>query len=80
MRFDISYLGNNNVVWGKNHRTGPAIKLLGTDGVCVCIYIYIYICVCMCVCVCIYVCVRVCVQFNNFLGFRSRVAEVSVLL
>ena len=35
MRFDISYLGDNNVMWGKNLRVGPALKLLGTDGVCV---------------------------------------------
>ena len=36
MRCDISYLGDNNVMWNKNRRTGPAIKLLRTDGVCVC--------------------------------------------
>ena len=48
MRFDISYLGDNNVMWGKNLRVGPALKLLGTDGVCV--RARVRVCVCVCVC------------------------------
>jgi len=48
----VIYLGDNNVMMSKNLRTGPAIKLLGTDGLCVCVR--------ACVCVCVRV------QFNSF--------------
>jgi hypothetical protein len=52
----VIYLGENNVMWNKNLRIGPSIKLLGIDGVRACARAHARACVCVCVCV----------QFDSF--------------